>query len=425
MIKVERPDEQRVLKLHDRLLTIATTGTNGKTTTTTMIASIVKASGQPWAMATTLGGQVNGQTIQALEASGAPARVTSLATFLATVDQAVEAKVQTLAMEVTSLALMRGAALKWPAHIGVFTNITRDHLDVHESPEAYLAAKAQLFIHLKAQGAAVLNADDPASALLEEIMPKDARVLTFSLEDPKATLAAKRVEATLGRTRVELWPGSLADAMGGALELKMTGRVHAANALAAALAAHLAGYEPQVIKRGLEACEGVPGRFELVRAEGAHSPGVVVDYAHTPEGLRGTLETARALLEQRLSEAAQPGKLCCVFGCGGERDQGKRPLMAQCADELADVVILTSDNPRREDPKAIAQQVLSGVPNPMARWRIALDRAAAIRVAIKDASEHDLIIIAGKGHEQSQEIGNKRIAFSDVEVAKAALTNRP
>lgn len=421
MIKVERPDEQRILKLHDRLLTIATTGTNGKTTTTSMIASIIKASGQPWAMATTLGGQVNGQRIQAIEANGAQARVTSLATFLATVDQAVEAKAQTLAMEVTSLALMRGAALRWPAHIGVFTNITRDHLDVHESPEAYLAAKAQLFIHLKARGAAVLNADDPASALLEEIMPPHTRVMTFSLEDKRASLAAKAIHASLGRTHLELWPGELAEALGLELELKMTGRVHAANALAAALAAALAGYEPQAIKRGLEAFAGVPGRFELVLTDQEEGPAVVVDYAHTPEGLRGTLETARALLEQR---DGGRGKLCCVFGCGGERDQGKRPLMAQRADELADVVILTSDNPRREDPKAIAQQVLAGVPSPSARWRIALDRAAAIRVAIKDADEHDLIIIAGKGHEQTQEVGGKRVAFSDVEVAKAALLNR-
>ena len=418
------------------LLTIAATGTNGKTTTTSMVAAVIAASGQPWAMATTLGGWVNGSPVRAVEPSGSTAPPTSLTTFLTTVERAVQAQVKILAMEVTSLALARGAATRWPADLAIFTNLSRDHLDVHDSPEAYLAAKAQLFVHLRPGGCAVLNADDPNSDLLREVLPASARVLTFSLRDPLADLSADTIRLDQGRTLVRLAPGPLAQALGGALTLRTTGQVHVANALAAALATWAAGVSPAHIRAGLARFPGVPGRFEHVRPSALSSPAppsppgddaqahdlpsVVVDYAHTPDGLRGTLQTAQELLLAR----GQGGQLICVFGCGGQRDRGKRPLMAQVADAMASLIILTSDNPRAERPEDIAQEVLAGVPSPQASWIVEHDRALAIRTAIASARRHDLIVIAGKGHELYQEIADQRRPFSDARVARQALDER-
>lgn len=411
--------DERFGALHSQLRTIAVTGTNGKTSTTAMVGTIIASSGEPWAMATTLGGWVNGKPIAAKDEQGRPASPTSLLTFLATVDVAVKHGVKTLSLEMTSLALSRGAALRWPAQIAVFTNISRDHLDVHESPEAYLAAKAQLFLNLPAGGAAILNADDPSSALLQEVLPQGVRCLTFSTRaGTGADLAVVEVKAQLGKTQLRLEDSELGRALGLELTLKTTGEVHAANALGAALAAWSAGYDADTIKRGLSRFSGVPGRFELVRPaptlDTSALPTVIVDYAHTPDGLVGTLSTARGLITPQ-------GRLILVFGCGGERDQGKRPLMAQRADEACELVILTSDNPRREPLAQINAQILAGVPAPKAQWHTEPDRAAAIALALKLASPQDMIIIAGKGHERTQRLADKVVPFSDVEVAKALL----
>ena len=187
----------------------------------------------------------------------------------------------------------------------------------------------------------------------------------------------------------------------------MVGGVHAQNALAAALAAHALGYPADAIGRGLATFAGVPGRFEVV----ARAPLVIVDYAHTPDGLIGTLATAR--------ELAPDGRVVCVFGCGGNRDRGKRPQMGAIADAAADVVVLTTDNPRHEDPRAIAAEILAGVTTARARWIVELDRARAIEVAIAMARPTDVVVIAGKGHEQVQEIEGAMLPFSDAEVARA------
>ena len=294
--------------------------------------------------------------------------------------------------------------------MSVFTNLTRDHLDMHGTPEAYLAAKAQLFLALPPGGTAVLNADDDASALIREVMPAGVAVELFSARGAAgASLAARAIELAPGAVRITLADSPLARQLGGVLELAVSGGVHAQNALAAALATHAAGYAPAAIRDGLARFRGVAGRFELVGTR----PLVVVDYAHTPDGLVGTLATAR--------ELCRAGRVICVFGCGGNRDRGKRPQMGAIVDDRADVAVLTSDNPRHEDPAAIAADVRAGVPVPRARWIVELDRARAIALAIAEARPDDLVVIAGKGHEQTQEIAGRELPFSDAEVARAAI----
>jgi UDP-N-acetylmuramoyl-L-alanyl-D-glutamate--2,6-diaminopimelate ligase len=388
----------RLADAHARLRTVGVTGTNGKTTTTSMVAAIVAAAGEPAARVTTVGAWVDDERM-----SGADL----VDEFVITVERAVARGVKTIAVEMTSKALAGGIARKWRPDVGVFTNLTRDHLDIHGTPEAYLAAKAQLVIALAPGGTAVLNRDDPAGALLAELVAKEVAVLWFSQHDRGATLAAERIDVSPTGTRIALAPGELADRLGGTIALGVVGAVHAQNALAAALAAHALGYPAEAIGRGLAAFAGVPGRFEVV----ARAPLVIVDYAHTPDGLVGTLATARAL--------GRDGRVVCVFGCGGNRDRGKRPQMGAIADAAADVVVLTSDNPRYEDPRVIAAEISTGVTTPRARWIVELDRARAIELAIAIARPTDVVVIAGKGHEQVQEIGGAAYPFADADVARA------
>ena len=397
--------EERFARAHPQLRTIATTGTNGKTTTTSMVASIVRAAGEHAARVTTVGAWLDDELMPA---------PTPMDEFATTVERAIACGARTLALEVTSKALASGIARRWPPHVAVFTNLTRDHLDMHGSPEAYLAAKAQLFMALPPGGTAVLNADDAASPLVREVIPDGVTVVQFSVRDPAATLAARSVAVAPGAVHIELADSPLARELDHALELGVSGGVHAQNALAAALATHAAGYPAAAIRTGLAQFRGVPGRFELVGTR----PLVVVDYAHTPDGLVGTLTTARELCRDA-------GRVICVFGCGGNRDRGKRPQMGAIVDERADVAVLTSDNPRHEDPAAIAADVRAGVPTPpRARWLVELDRARAIELAIAEAAADDLVVIAGKGHETTQEIAGRELPFSDAEVARAAIARR-
>ncbi|MFT3700092.1 MAG: Mur ligase family protein [Kofleriaceae bacterium] len=345
----------RLAAAHARLQTIAVTGTNGKTTTTSMVASIVAAAGEPCARVTTVGAFVDDERITGADLTDE---------FLLTVERAVERGVRTIAIEMTSKALAGGIARTWRPDVGVVTNVTRDHLDLHGTPEAYLAAKAQIVIALAPGGTAVLNANDPHSALIAEVVPAGVAIAWFS----------------------------------------QTGNVLAKNAAAATLACRALGYADDVIARGLATFPGVPGRFEIV----ARDPLVVVDYAHTPDGLETTLASARELGR----------RVICVFGCGGNRDRGKRPEMGAIADRDADIAILTTDNPRFEDPGAIANDILDGVPAPRAEWIVELDRERAIVRALELAQPADIVVIAGKGHEQIQEIAGAAIAFSDVETVR-------
>jgi len=266
----------------------------------------------------------------------------------------------------------------------------------------------------------VLNAADQASALLAEVMasagdraPRCSGYLPEGAEPclSPVELAASGTEPSEDGSRVLLAPSPLADALGGALELGVPGAFQVDNGLAAALAAHVAGFPPAAITRGLSSFAGVPGRFEIV----SRRPLAIVDFAHTPDALARVLQSAGELARRR------GGRLGCVFGCGGERDADKRPQMGAVADRLADVVWLTTDNPRRESPEDIARMVRSGATG-MARWRELPPRAEAIADAAGWAADVDVVVIAGRGHETHQELAGGPTPLSDREVARLAFS---
>jgi UDP-N-acetylmuramoyl-L-alanyl-D-glutamate--2,6-diaminopimelate ligase len=393
------------------LTTIAITGTNGKTSTTTMLAEIIRAAGQLPVRVTTLGMWVGDEQTAA---DG------SLESFVRTLRRARTLGARTLALEVTSRALEGGFAKRFPAQIAALTNFSRDHLDRHGTPERYLAAKAQLFLHLKPGGTAVLNALDPASELLSEILPQGMRVAGFAARPsattgPPPVLGATRVQCGDRGTCIELAPSALAARLGGVLSLRVLGDFQADNALCAAVAAHAAGFEADAIRQGLAAFTGVPGRLEPC----AREPLILVDFAHTPDALTRALTSARALV------ASRRGRLGCVFGCGGERDRAKRPVMGKIAAQLADGVWLTTDNPRGESATAIAEMVRAGAfeggRTPRAQWQEEPDRRAAIEAAVRWAKRSDVLLIAGRGHETHQRLAAGSIALSDHDAVRDAI----
>jgi UDP-N-acetylmuramoyl-L-alanyl-D-glutamate--2,6-diaminopimelate ligase len=413
--------------LHATFTTVAVTGTNGKTTTTGMIEAIVAASGAAHARITTLGAWVNDEQV---------AEGPTLEAFSIGIQRAHEAGVRTLALEVTSRALANGFAQLWPAHVAVFTNLSRDHIEYHGDPEHYLAAKAQLFMTLPASGTAIWNACDPASALLDEVTPATVRRLGFATRTVPVECAALSRDLVATRwsiaghsMHVELEPS----VVGESLELGVQGFVNVENALAAALAARAIGIAPGHVAHGLRAFRGVTGRFERVWS----SPRVFVDYAHTAEALQATLGLARELT---------PERVFVVFGCGGEADSGKRPDMGRVAAECADAVVLTNDNPRNEAPASILKGILAGIaevancseispgeggPHTLRTTKgkhldlwIQLDRERAIQLAIAECNLGDIVVVAGKGHERTQRIADLVLPFDDGEVVRQAARAR-
>lgn len=408
------PTRSELAELAYGLTTIAVTGTNGKTSTTGMIADIVRASGQVPVRVTTLGMWVGDDQTAA---DG------SMESFARTLRRAREAGARTLALEVTSRALAEGFAARWPPHVAAFTNLTHEHLDRHGTVERYLAAKAQLFLHVQSRGTAVLNLRDPASTLLREVVPLGRRCLSYSSvgssvstsdELEPAALAAERIECTELGTRIELAPSEFGARLGGSLSLRVLGEFQAENALCAALAAHAAGFSAEAIRVGLSTFAGVPGRMQRC----AEAPLVLVDSAHTPDALARTLETARAFAIRRC------GRLLCVFGCGGERDRDKRPLMGAVASLAADAVWLTTDNARSEPAEAIAAMVRAGAIEAGARWHEQLDRRAAIEASVMSARPEDVVVIAGRGHETHLQLAGRRLPFFDPDVVRDALALR-
>jgi UDP-N-acetylmuramoyl-L-alanyl-D-glutamate--2,6-diaminopimelate ligase len=396
-----------------RLCTVGVTGTNGKTTSTSLVASALAQAARPVPRVTTLGSFLDEEPFETSR---------DLHGFLATMRAGLERGARYAAIELTSEALALGFARAWPCRIGLFTNLTHDHLNAHGSPEHYLASKAQLFVQLPAGGCAVLNGYDPASELLAEVLPRGVRLLRYGvasraeggeLGEP-LDLEAARVELAWTGTRVSLRArgalgAELASAAVTELEVAAIGHVYAENALGALCAAIAAGVEPAAAARGLAQAPRPAGRFEPVAVE----PRVVVDYAHSPDALRRTLCAARELCR---------GKLWVVFGAGGKRDQAKRPLMGEAA-AGADVVVLTSDNPRDEDPAEIAAAVREGL-TAHAGVRVVLDRYQAIRGAVLEAADEDVVVVAGKGHETEQEIQGERRPFRDAEVVGHAVEER-
>lgn len=382
---------------------LGVTGTNGKTTVTHLLAAIAGAAGEASGVVGTVGARVG---TEALPLEHTTPEADELQHLLATMrDQGVA----TVALEVSSHALTQHRVDGTWFRAVCFTNLTHDHLDFHPSLDAYFDAKARLFDPTRA-GAAAINVDDPRGPeLARRARARDLPVTTFGLSSPADVIATNIVVAADGGHF------TLVDADREPLNLTtpLLGRHNVSNALAAAVTARLAGFDSPAIASGLAAVATLPGRLERVDAGQRFT--VLVDYAHTPDALRAALAAARTL--------AGTQRVLVVFGCGGERDAAKRPEMGRVAATDADVVVVTSDNPRSEDPAAIAAAVVDGAPNRPAT--VELDRRLAIRSALASARVGDVVLIAGKGHETIQRVGDQSIAFDDRVVAREELGGGP
>jgi UDP-N-acetylmuramoyl-L-alanyl-D-glutamate--2,6-diaminopimelate ligase len=372
---------------------IGITGTNGKTTTAIMTRAIIQAAGYKCGLLGTVRYDLCGRSITAKNTT--PGAL-ELAAYLR---ECADAGARYAVMEVSSHALdqQRAAGLHFAA--AGFTNLSGDHLDYHGTLENYAAAKARLFAGLDEKAVAVLNRDDASSA----IMVRDcrARTIWYSLQGP-ADITGSISRTTIRGTYYRMCVGG-ADLV---LENAVVGRHNVYNALTAAGLARAVGLPLEAIEAGLSSVRNIPGRLQRVPC--VSGADVFVDYAHTDDALRNVLSVLKPLVQ---------GQLILVFGCGGDRDRTKRPRMAQAAGELADRIIVTSDNPRSEDPQAIIAEIMLGFGQQVSEAVVTEpDREAAIRLALKTAGPGDVVLIAGKGHEDYQIIGNRRIHFDDVEV---------
>ena len=387
-----------------RMQVVGITGTNGKTTTSYLVSAMFEAAGVRTGLMGTVAYRTGARQIDATRTTPEAPELQAMLRQMA--DEGCGA----CAMEVSShaLALRRVDGTTFAA--AVFTNLTRDHLDFHADMEDYFAAKRRLFEMLPEGAPAVINLDDPRGAALSDAV---ARPITYAI-NRLADVSPGPLSYSLTGLKFDVrTPNGLVR-----VRSRLVGRPNVYNILAAAAAASALGVPLEAIERGLVDLAGVPGRFEL--ASGAEDDiTVVVDYAHTDDALRNLLETARPLAERRL---------ITVFGCGGDRDRSKRPLMGMVAARLSDVVVITSDNPRSEDPARIIDEVKRGAQPELRSGDTELlaivDRREAIGEAVRRAESGDVVLIAGKGHEKYQEIGGRVLPFDDVAVAREALARR-
>jgi UDP-N-acetylmuramoyl-L-alanyl-D-glutamate--2,6-diaminopimelate ligase len=369
------------------------TGTNGKTTTTFLLASILESAGRRPGLLGTIETRIGGERRAAIRTT--PEAIDLQRAFR----EMLDAGDRSCALEATSHGSELGRLDGVRFGALAFTNLSQDHLDFHGTVERYFEAKRRLFVDDEPPPAAVNVGDEHGRRLADELRSLGHEpLLTFGFTD----------DADIRPERLEVEPAGARFRAGG-LELRthLRGRFNVENALAAVAVSRLLEVEDDAITAGVEALAGVPGRFEPV--EEGQPFAVVVDYSHKPDALANVLRTARDLARNRV---------ICVFGCGGDRDRGKRPLMGAIATELADLAIVTSDNPRSEDPDAIIAEVLEGAG---AAAEVEPDRAAAIERAIELAAEGDVVVIAGKGHEQGQEFADRTIPFDDRDVARDVL----
>jgi UDP-N-acetylmuramoyl-L-alanyl-D-glutamate--2,6-diaminopimelate ligase len=380
---------------HLRLVGI--TGTNGKTTTSYVIEAILRAAGKSVGVIGTVNYRFARQQMEALQTTPDAPRLQCLLRHM------VEAHVETAVLEVSSHALAQERVWGCQFEICVFTNLSRDHYDYHGTEEAYFAAKARLFQDIAARWH-VLNLDDPYGRKL--VHTSQARLLTYGLTH-EATLKPHAVQHGLDGIRFTLptTKGHLA------IRSPLIGRHNVYNLLAGIAVAMALDIDAEAIVQGIAQLQHIPGRLE--RVEAGQDFYVFVDYAHTPAALEQVL---------RLVRAEVPGRLITVFGCGGDRDPGKRPLMGRIATALSDYTIITSDNPRTEDAARIITDIVAGV-EPARAYTTIVDRRQAIAEALRLARPRDTIVIAGKGHEEYQIIGRTRLHFDDREVVREALTN--
>ena len=372
---------------------VGITGTNGKTTTAFLVRHLLEAGGIPCGLLGTVKRVVGGVEEEVERTT--PEAIDLQATFRRMLDRGDRA----CAMEVSSHALALGRVTGIRFACRVFTNLTQDHLDFHETMDAYFRAKSRLFEH---PGLAIVNVDDEYGRRIAARLPE---ATTFGIER-EADYTAADIDFDLAGAcfRCEAPDGPLE------LESPLPGLFNVQNVLAAVAVARSLGVAPQTVREALPGFGRVPGRFEPV--DEGQEFGVLVDYAHTPDSLENVLRAARDLTA---------GRLHAVFGAGGDRDRGKRPLMGGAASRLADRVIVTSDNPRNEDPEAIVDEIMAGAPHAERE----VDRRRAIALAIETAAPGDVVVIAGKGHEQGQEFeSGRKEPFDDVTVAREALRAR-
>ena len=390
-----------------KLRMIGVTGTNGKTTTTYLLRSILQEAGFKVGIIGTIQNSIGERVVPTKNTTP---DVIDLQGLLA---EMVASSMDYVVMEVSShaLALERVAGCEFD--VGIFTNMTRDHLDFHITFENYLAAKAKLFESLGRAGnykngkTAIINIDDGAADFI--LSCTACRTITYGI-NTEADLKAEHADIKATGTRFNI-VGSFDHI---ALQLRITGLFNVYNVLGAVGAALAEGIDIQIIKTALEKFQSVPGRFELVNVGQPFS--VIVDYAHTPDGLENVLKTVRQIAKRHI---------IVVFGCGGDRDRSKRPIMGELAVEYGDIVIATSDNPRSEDPDAILDEIEIGIKVELTEGKIyekISDRRQAIARALQIAEKDDIVIITGKGHENYQILKDRTISFDDKEVVKEIIS---
>jgi UDP-N-acetylmuramoyl-L-alanyl-D-glutamate--2,6-diaminopimelate ligase len=390
----------------ERLAVTGITGTNGKSTTSLLVEAILSASGRKNALIGTIEYHVAGKVLPAPHTTP---EALELNRMLA---EAYGHGATEAVMEVSSHALAQQRVFGIPFDVAVFTNLTRDHLDYHHTMDEYFASKRILFegIGTEAPRAAVLNIDDEYGQRLFKISKKrSSEVFTYELT--KGDFCTEKVDITPRGTRFDLVTPTESIPVFSPL----IGKVNVYNILAAAGAAYASGCKPEAIAKGIASLTRVPGRFERVECNQPFT--VVVDYAHTDDALRNLTALAREFAQQ----ASQKGRVITLFGCGGDRDRAKRPLMGEAAGQGSDFVVLTSDNPRSEDPLAIINDALVGLQRSGVKYKMEPDRKAAIALAIHEARPGDIVLIAGKGHERVQVTQTGSVPFDDVEVARGIL----
>ncbi|AVH71802.1 UDP-N-acetylmuramoyl-L-alanyl-D-glutamate--2,6-diaminopimelate ligase [Nostoc sp. 'Lobaria pulmonaria (5183) cyanobiont'] len=386
-----------------KLQLVGVTGTNGKTTTTHLIEFLLNKANLATALMGTLYTRWAG--FEQTAAHTTPFAV-ELQQQLA---EAVKAGSEFGVMEVSSHALSQGRVLGCEFEVAVFSNLTQDHLDYHSDMEDYFAAKALLFSPNYLKGRAIINADDSYGKQLIASLDSE-RVWSYSVNDNSAdfwmsdlSYQPNGVSGTLHTPKGDV-----------AFQSPLVGQYNLENLLAAVGAVLHLGLDLELVANVIPEFPGVPGRMERVQISPDQDISVIVDYAHTPDSLENLLKAARPFI---------PGKVICVFGCGGDRDRTKRPKMGKIAAELADVAVVTSDNPRTEDPERILQDILAGIADTV-QPTVICDRAIAIRTAILQAQPGDGVLLAGKGHEDYQILGTEKIHFDDREHARDALQQR-
>jgi UDP-N-acetylmuramoyl-L-alanyl-D-glutamate--2,6-diaminopimelate ligase len=392
---------------------VGITGTNGKTTTAALTRAVIDASGGRAGVVGTLGYRFGDLDLR-------PTHTSPEADELTRIAAAMRARgASHLVMEVSSIALAARRADAVRFRVAAFTNLTQDHLDYHGTMEAYAEAKARLFFDLSPGGAALNVGDafgrDLARRLAPGQAPREVPLARFTAEVGAPPSAAEIAPVSLAHTPAGIHMHARTPRGTAEIRSPLVGAHNVENLLTALAIAYLLDLDPAATGRALSAPIVVPGRLERCDTPGTDDVVVLVDYAHTPDALARALTSVRAL---------GPGAVRCVFGCGGDRDAGKRPLMGEAAGRLADVAIVTNDNPRSEDPEAIAAAILEGLRGRSARVEVELDRRRAIERAVLDAAPGDSVLIAGKGHEPYQITGAVTLPFDDRDEARRALALR-